>query len=59
VTDSKYHMYWATVFAKAAELHVLIGNRNAAQWSAKICIYHLALAFHKLSFECRECERYR
>jgi hypothetical protein len=59
MTDSKYHMYWATVFAKTAELHTMLGNRKPAAWSARVCIYHLALAFYRLSFECKECERYR
>lgn len=60
MTDSKYHMYWAAIFGKTAELHALLfGNRRAAEWSTKICIYHMALAFYRLSFECRQCERYR
>lgn len=59
MTDSKYHMYWAAVFGKTAELHALMGNRRVAERATKICIYHLALGFYRLSFECRECERYR
>jgi hypothetical protein len=59
VTDSKYHIYYAMVFAKMAERHAFFGFVEEARFWTKICIYHLALAFHRLSFECGECERYR
>jgi len=59
VTDSKYHMYHAAVFAKAVERHVFFGYTREAEFWTKICIYHLALAFYRLSFECKERERYR
>jgi hypothetical protein len=52
-------MYNAAVFAKVAERHAFFGYREEAQFWTKICIYHLALAFYRLSFECKECERYR
>jgi hypothetical protein len=52
-------MYHAAVFAKTAERHAFFGFVEEARFWAKICIYHLALAFYRLSFECRECERYR
>jgi hypothetical protein len=57
--DSKYHMYHAAVFAKVAERHAFFYFKEEAQFWTKICIYHLALAFYRLSFECKECERYR
>lgn len=59
MTDSKYHMYYAAVFAQVAALWAGLGHRDAAQSWTKICIYHLALAFYRLSYECAECERYR
>lgn len=59
VTDSKYHMREAAVCAKMAEGYALVGWRSEAHFWAKICIYHLALAFFRLSYECAECERYR
>lgn len=59
MTDSKYHMYWAAVFAQVSSLWASFGRPDVARSWSKICIYHLALAFHRLSFECKECERYR
>jgi hypothetical protein len=52
-------MYHAAVFAKVAERHAFFYFKEEAQFWTKICIYHLALAFYRLSFECKECERYR
>jgi hypothetical protein len=59
MTDPAYHMYWAAVFAQVAQLWAGLGDKDAAHSWSKICIYHLALAFFRLSYECRECERYR
>lgn len=59
MTDSKYHIHYAVVFAQVALLWTELGHKDAAESWTKICIYHLALAFYRLSFECKECERYR
>lgn len=52
-------MHYAAVFANVAVRHVFMGFRQEAEFWTKICIYHLALAFYRLRFECKECERYR
>jgi hypothetical protein len=52
-------MYYAATFAKVAERHAFFYFKEEAQFWTKICIYHLALAFYRLSFERKECERYR
>jgi len=59
MTDSKYHMHCAAYFAGVIQRHVYFGYLREAEFWTKICIYHLALAFYRLSFEHRECERYR
>lgn len=59
MTTSKYHFERAAIRATVAECCAKAGFMEAARWWAKMCIYHLALAFFRLSFECRECERYR
>lgn len=59
MTDSRYHVHYAAVFAKVAALWLALGHADIARSWEKICIYHLALAFYRLSFECKECERYR
>jgi hypothetical protein len=38
MTDSKYHMYYAAVFAKVAERHAFFYFKEEAQFWTKICI---------------------
>lgn len=59
MTTSNYHMYWAAAFAKVAELEAGLGYPDVARSWTKICIYHLALAFFRLSYEREQCKRYR
>lgn len=59
MTTAIYHFTKAAVRAKVAQLCEEAGFKEAAAWWSKMCIYHLALGFYRLSFERPEFERYR
>lgn len=59
MTDSRYHFTKAAIRALVAKECLKAGFKDAAAWWTKMCIYHLALAFFRLSYESREHEHLR
>lgn len=59
MTTSRYHLERACIRGKVAQLCAEAGFKEAAGWWAKMCIYHLALFFFRLSFESPQFKKYR
>lgn len=57
MTDSRYHFTKAAIRAKVAQCCAEAGFTDAAKWWARMCIYHLALGFFRLSYERKECKQ--